>query len=430
MNSWVSLPFLRKSTVASALIVLCTTPVGADVRQAPLAVHRQRFVPNPTVPSRRFALRRSPIASGWVIRDLGLPTHVRGGPPSALVPTPYAINGRGDVALAVCPPIGCGNVYQSGTAEEYVYDYHLAREIPLAPVPAPSGAPPAVDQEIPHGLNERGEIVGADIRSVGTGFVSSPVLWRRRGPTASTVALLDSTPGDQGTAFGVNNFGSIVGSVYTGAFQQNSFELGTAVLFTGGTPVPLGGNAGIGGADVYAINDSGVAAGDAFAGEATTFAGGVATAIPPQDECPAPYECDQNLATAINASGVVFGNYVGNYFDRATQTYAGFLWSNGTFETLAPSCFGTDCPIQFQAGDTDYVVAANDNDDFVGYFDGLPWVSFSSVGDANGLLPANSPWKIISVTAINDQRQIVGQGYHAPFGTAIRAFLLEPRGTQ
>jgi hypothetical protein len=427
MNSGVLLSLFRKCTLGSVLVALCMAPVGADVRQPPLVLHRHRIVPNPTIPSRRFTVRRSRAASAWVIRDLGL----GGGPSSALIPTPYAINQYGNVAVAVCPSIGCGNVYQASTAKAYLYDYQLARAIPLRPVPAPSGSPPAVDQEIPHGLNQHGDIVGADIRSVGTGFVSTPVIWQRRGSTGSTVALLDSTPGDQGTAYSVNDSGSIVGSVYTGAFQANSFELGTAVLFTGGAPVPLAENAGVGGGDAYAINDNGVAAGDVGYGEAATFAGGIGTAIPPQDQCPpANDECDQNLATAINQSGVVFGNYVGNYFDQATQTYAGFLWSNNSFQTLAPSCFDSDCPIQFEPGDTDYVVAANDNNDFVGYFDGAPWVSFSPVGDANGLLPANTQWKIISVTAINDKRQIVGTGYRAPFGTAIRAFLLEPRGTQ
>jgi hypothetical protein len=372
------------------------------------------------VPSRSFGQAQSVAGTAWRVRDLGLSAPISGRP-STLIPTPYAINQHGDVALAVCPALGCGNAPPPNTVSAYMYDYRCNRLISLATFPGQS-SPRPIDQYIPQALNERGQVVGSVVRSAGQKTVGWPVIWTRRGFDGSTIARLDTRPADQGTAFGITNFGVAVGSVYSGVYRANSFEFGTAVRFTGAVPVLLAPYA----TDAFAINDAGVAVGDIL-GEATVFQGGVAFPIPTQDQCPPAFDvCDQNFAIAINKVGAVLGNYVTNYFDIQAQNYVGFLWQNPSFSTLAPACFDTDCPVQLEPNVSDYVLALNDNNDFVGYFDGAPWVSFSPVGDANGLLPPNSGWQITSVAAINDRRQIVGQGYHAGYGTALRAFLLEP----
>jgi hypothetical protein len=421
----LSVRFLLKTLIAILLVVTSGSMVAADVSplSGPLG---SRVTMNPLAQARRFgASRSSPSGNKWVIRDLGLP--VTGLPPSAAVPTPYAIDASGDVALATCPPAGCDNIVPPGRAEAFLYDYRLARLIQLAKLPGRFN-PPAVDQAVPHALNNRGQIVGAVVRTVGSNTVSVPVMWTRQGSTGSRIARLDATPGDQGTAYGVNDIGVTVGSVYTGPYLPNSFEAGNAVLFTGGAPVLLASNAPGGGSDAYGINGVGTAVGDVFAGSAAVFTGGNAIPIPQQYQCPPPNDvCDQNAAFAINKAGDVLGNYVTNFFDQGTQSYVGFLWKDNSFTTVAPTCFDSECPIHYEPGDTDFVLALNAKDDFVGSFDGQPWVSFSPVGDANGLLPPNSGWRIISVAAINDRRQIVGQGYNAAHGSDVRAFLLEPR---
>jgi hypothetical protein len=293
------LPSLRFLSLASLLVASSATVTAADTGRPIGGPRGTRVTINPMLPSRSFGLARSVAGTVWRIRDLGLPAPIDD-MPSTLIPTPYAINQHGDVALAACPAFGCGDVPPPSTVSAYLYEYRRNRLISLAKFPE-RFSPRPIDQYIPQGLNERGQIVGSVVRSVGQNSVVWPVIWTRRGFDDSRIARLDARPGDQGTAFAINNFGVAVGSVYTGVYRANSFELGTAVRFTGAIPVPLAPGA----TDAFGINDAGVAVGD-IEGEAAVFKDGVAIPIPPQDQCPPAYdECDQNFAIAINKSGAV-----------------------------------------------------------------------------------------------------------------------------
>ncbi len=412
-----------------------------------------RIVSPSVLQGRRFPVIHSSQSTGFVIRDLGLPAvpcppvilpnglhalvRCNGGgsaAPGTFLPTPTAIDRYGNVAVLVCPGASCFSsplTYPSYSA--YVYDYRSRALIALAtfapasgkgPSPLPQTASTGVDRFVPNAMNDRGQIVGSVTHVIGSAITTTrPVIWIRRDPLYSTVAYLDAKPDEQGTAYGVNNLGVSVGSS-----RLRGSNADVAVSFAGAEAIPLAPNGIYNATEAFAINDAGVVAGDEV-GFAGTYYGGVFTPIPTQDQCPPPFDqCDENSALAVNASNDVLGNYVSNYFDMASQSFVGFLYlKNSVFETLQPACFDGSCPPPFDQLTNEYVLALNNLDDFVGYFDGQPWVSFSPTGDANGLLPPNSGWIIKTATAINDRRQIVGQGYHAGFGQTLRAYLLEPQ---
>jgi len=206
---------LRFLAVVSLLFASSATVTAADTGRPIGGPRGTRVTINPKVPSRFFGAARSTAGTLWRIRDLGLPVPIEGRP-STLIATPYAINQHGDVALAVCPALRCGEVAPPETVGAYVYDYRCNRLISLAKFPE-GLSPRPIDQYIPQALNERGQIVGSVVRFVGKNTVYWPVIWTRRGFDGSTIARLDSRPADQGTAFAINNLGVAVGSVFTGS---------------------------------------------------------------------------------------------------------------------------------------------------------------------------------------------------------------------
>ena len=263
----------------------------------------------------------------------------------------------------------------------------------------------------------------------------------------------DGGPGTVGYTFGggLNYDPEVVAfndnglSAYTyHAFYDLGFWGIARYAKVGGTPV------GAAYAVVNALNNAGLAAGEAAAAEPVTFPGhfqniyparacivsnGVVQFIDPRDPGATDPRCCNDpdflsYANAINSQGHVAGTAYGLVPPAGgplVSANSAFIYRGGGMEQLMlPGGAG------IQNGSLSMAADINDSDQIIG----IAWNSNINVADMgpflwdngvatnlNSLLPSGSGWVLTSATAINNRGQIVGQG---AFQGAVHAFLLSP----
>jgi probable HAF family extracellular repeat protein len=215
-----------------------------------------------------------------------------------------------------------------------------------------------------YAINLSGEVVGsADTKTVGDSF-----LWNGK------------TMVDIGTwnARGINDLGQIAGTCGPNPGQHACLysngtltELPNPTTFT---PINCGGGP---------INKSGEVVGTCDDTSSNTH--GVLW----QNGTPTDLGSQASNAADINNLGQVVGNAA------STSSEFGYLWSNGTITNLGPNF---------------YPAAVNDN----GVVVGGPMISRGgTLQNLNNLIPPGSGFTLDNATAINDNGQIVVNGYNA-----------------
>jgi probable HAF family extracellular repeat protein len=262
---------------------------------------------------------------------------------------------------------------------------------------------------IAFGVNDAGQVVG-EVDLPGTyvvhGFVyQDGVLTELLPLGGSNLAYC--------TAFAVNNAGQVVGYSNTGTGVTH------AVLWENGVATDLGALGGNGDSQATGINDAGQVAGSTDVSgapgyHAFRYSGGVM-----QDLGTLP-DYDGSVGQAINAAGQVVGyafRLQQGFVDHAflydgTQMYdLGTLPGQLQSEALGINSFG-----QVVGWSGKGAGFSTKSHAFL-YTDGV-------MTDLNTLIPADSGWKLMQATAINDAGQIVGYGINAD--NATHAFLLTP----
>ncbi len=284
------------------------------------------------------------------------------------------------------------------------------------------------------GINAAGQVAGTTLD--GTGLSAVGYVFFYSGGTTTNLGLLG---GRDAEATGLNNSGHIVGNTDIPGSGTTSFlysngsakylptgfnasaisDLGIiagSIDFTGGYTASLdwGGkiiNVGTPGptfnlSQATAINNKGDVVGYAidsannYFTAAFFYSNGVITNTGALDNLP------YTTATAINREGVVVGySAPGNFSGPGTKAfvyYKGKIFALPTpSDVLGSQAFGI-----------------NNRDQIVGSFatqtQGLSSAFLYSNGlfiDLNRLLPADSPWDLVSAVGINDAGQIVGIGY-------------------
>jgi probable HAF family extracellular repeat protein len=197
-----------------------------------------------------------------------------------------------------------------------------------------------------------------------------------------------------GTAYGINDFGETVGNT-----SQHAF------LIKGGTRTPLPDLSGYGLSSASSINNNHqiVGSSDTASGysHAVMWQNGAITDL-------GTLGGTQSAAYAINNLGQVVG-----WAHTASEATHVFLRSGGKMTDLGT--FGLD-PV----GN-----AINDHTVIVGQSGSGAWIwSNGTFQNLNNLIPANSGFTLDTATAINDNGQIVANGYNAQ--GQEHAFLLDP----
>jgi probable HAF family extracellular repeat protein len=198
----------------------------------------------------------------------------------------------------------------------------------------------------------------------------------------------------QGTASGINDFGEVVGGT-----SQHAF------LISGGTRATLPDLSSYGISSASGINNNHqiVGGSDTAAGygHAVMWQNGAVTDL-------GTLGGTQSAAYAINNQGQVVG-----WAHTASEATHVFLWSGGKMTDLGT--FGLD-PV---------ANAINNHTVIVGQSGTGAWVwSNDSFQNLNNLIPAGSGFTLNNATAINDNGQIVANGYNAQ--GQEHAFLLNP----
>jgi len=269
-----------------------------------------------------------------------------------------------------------------------------------------------------------------------------------------TVLDLGTLGGMSSAAFGINNYGQIVGGAYVSSGAEDAFlyangmmvDLGPGQAYGisgNGQIVGAGGgrafiyNAGtradLGPGTAFGVNNSGQVALESTSEngrEAFLYSGGITIDLGPG----VPYAINDRgqLVWTSDPTGVGSGadllysngmnidlgagqaTAINNYGQVVGSDYgSAFLYSAGIVVPLPGLSGGS------------YPNAINNNGQVVGRDDGGAFLySAGTTINLNDLIPANSRWTLIDATAINDNGQIVGYGVN-PSGQE-HAFLLSP----
>jgi probable HAF family extracellular repeat protein len=242
------------------------------------------------------------------------------------------------------------------------------------------------------GTSLMGDASGQAINAAGVvaGTFAAPLtqLWSLgfSGPSAGLTALFGLTGFSNCTATGINTAGLIVGGCSGSAGSPSA----VAVLYSNGTPTPIGPAGG----SASAVNDyAQVAAVSSTSG--FLYANGVVTGIPPlaSTSSPAPAASP----TAINNAGEVVG------WQAVSAGFTGFLYLNGATQAL-PSV-----PVSSV----------------------LPTASLNNAGQVVGYTVMNSvttPFFIANGTTSNLNALISATDPNRPFVTLTRAVAINDKG--
>ena len=272
---------------------------------------------------------------------------------------------------------------------------------------------------------------GEDFCGYGTNLQCLGAIWKN----GRLTALRNLPGGNNANAFGLNNFGQVVGFAENGT-PDSTCAPGTAFQVRRFKPViwgplgeirelalPLGDTVGF----AFGINNLGQAVGSSGVCAKTSL-----PPVNPDGQHAVLWERDgspiilgdlggpgHHIATAINDRGEVAGNS-----DHTDGTKHPFVWTRqtgiqdlgkfpGAFATVAPCC------------DT-----INNRGDVVGFwFDEMGPHAFlwqdKVLTDLNKLVPADSPLYLLFADAINDSGEITGVGVTS--AGEMHAFLATPR---
>ena len=248
-----------------------------------------------------------------------------------------------------------------------------------------------------YGINDAGVVVGA----TGQAFVYS-------GGQMQAMGTLGGPQG--GGAYAINNAGQIVGRSAPPTGPPHAF------LYSGGQMIDLGSALG-GGSIAYCINDLGQVAGtDTTANNSKALA----FLYDGQMHNLGAFDRKYSGASGINHAGQVVGwsQCAGVYSDY----YHAFLYSGGKMKDLGNLINGGFIySAALGINDAGQVVGWSTVNDITGnafLYDGV------TMTNLNTLIDPSSGWTLYKAVAINDQGQIVGDGYNSITGET--AFLLTP----
>ncbi len=214
---------------------------------------------------------------------------------------------------------------------------------------------------------------------------------------------LGTLGGGSSNAYGINDFGEVVGDSYTASNQDHAF------LYSGGTMTDLG-TLGGNSSSASGINNSHQVVGATGVG-ASLWSNGTITAL-------GSLGGGYSDAYAINNIGQVVGDAL-----PPTGPVHAFLWSNGTMTDLGAFGDASVAEAINSSGvvvGTAYVVNSNGT---------AAWHAFIYSGgklqDLNNLIPSGSGWLLTEATGINDTGQIVCNATNTTTGYT-HAFLLNP----
>jgi len=262
---------------------------------------------------------------------------------------PVSINNRGQIVIV--QSVSPGKVGASQIVLLNGNSLTGATVSALAPAPQGTGEPVAI--------NDQGWVVGTDF--VGAGSYQ-PAVWKNGSATdlsipsggdPAVLSLLGSVPFAFSSATGVNNSGQIVGTAYTAGAMYSA-----GCLWQNGSVTVLGLLPGDYQGQALAINNLGIIVGNSGNWHPVTWYNGVITQLPALNSGSAGIA----QTTSINDVGMIGG------------------WSDDTAVAAQPQ----------------YAVIWHDG----------------SIVNLNTLLPSNSGWDLTSVKSLNDNGQLLVQGYY------------------
>jgi probable HAF family extracellular repeat protein len=335
-----------------------------------------------------LATQATAAQPSYTLTPLGLPNAPGCAAHGFLTPVPVSINDAGHVA-----GIYCFVTTINGTQQGIVHGFFWTPQRGAVDIGLPPGTTDPRTSVWPRGINNRGEIVGYVLNSIG----ENAFTWHRgRGMTVIA---------SHAYAVGVNDLGQVAGGL--GA---------TAFLFSRGMVTDLGTIPGAGGSNAFGINNLGHIAGTAplpttpFTVTAILWTGGQwrNLGIPAGDATVFPF--------GINN----FDEIVGISFD-ANGHYRAFLW-NGDF-TILPCLSGQECD----------AAAINDAGTIVGFFShgAAVWIG-GAVFDLNTLIDPRDPLRgqvdLGQGESINGRGDITAIGFYTsgPHNGDFEAFVLHP----
>lgn len=251
------------------------------------------------------------------------------------------------------------------------------------------GTLPNKETSIAIAINDAGEVIGS---SSSPGEFELAFSWKN-----GTIGQLSTLPGGQeaSAAYDINNTGEIVG-------YANAASRSHAVLWNDNNITDLGGldnNASV----ALGINEKGESVGYSYYVTTNGSTGTHAVLWKKKDTI-------TDLTPQASSSGALRINKKGTVLIDA---YPDYLLRKGEITELG----------NIEALDL------NDKEKVVGYkfnsnFDSIAvlWEE-GTITDLNDLLPPNSGWQLSTASAINNNGQIAGYGYH---NGQARAFLLTP----
>jgi probable HAF family extracellular repeat protein len=240
-----------------------------------------------------------------------------------------------------------------------------------------------------HGLNDAGTVVGqSDFSPIGFGYLAFRV------HSGGALESLGTLGGSYSSATRINNAGQVIGYAATAGDMADH-----AFLHTGGVMLDLGTLGGLS-SSAYALNESGQVTGESGTASGDTHA----------------FLFDGTVLRDLGTLGGTVsrgldinsaGQAIGNSTLAGDIDFHGFIYSNGVLQDLG-TLGGT--------GSTARDI--NNHGQVVGTSTDLNWLSRAflwengTMTDLNTLLPANSGWELTDARFINDNRQIVGEGYY------------------
>jgi probable HAF family extracellular repeat protein len=320
------------------------------------------------------------------------------------------INDQGDVAATSYP----------STSGAVAFVWKDGRRIPLPSLGGQDSSALA--------LNNRSQVVGQSHLPGDT--IRHATLWN-----AGRSVDLGTLGGDNSIAWGVNTEQQVVGRADTGSAGASGSPVRHAFLKHANDPMQDLGALGGDNSTAFAINHHGTVVGQADIGttpDPNFF-------LPPfhafvsqngaMQDLGSIFGGTFGLAQNINEKGQVIGSadLVGDQGSRA------FIWENGSVRDLGtlpantanqPMGINNEGTIVGASGfaDSSLLIGPPVNEYFCPCHAVL-WKD-GKVIDLQTQLPGNSPWILVTVSAINDRGEIVGEGL---IHNQIRGFLLTPR---
>jgi probable HAF family extracellular repeat protein len=272
------------------------------------------------------------------------------------------------------------------------------------------GTPPPAISSSANRINEYGLIVGTgqDANGVDQAYYTFPYpgsTWRKI-----------FHPGDSAQGWGVNDFGWMVGTYFVNSGSAagahpyavnprmgSLFDLGEISGSGLGEAFTINNVPQVGGTSTSFVGDCGVAGFNTpVIWQEVAFGQWTVSVLPTGGQC-------GGAVMAISENNVAVG-FTEGLFPSPVVWRSGPEWS---LELLEAGELGLGAAMDI-----------NESGQIVGFTNGaMLWTSSGQRYDLNTLIDAEG-WDLASASAINDQGQIVGTGYH---NGEIRAFLLTPK---